>query len=191
MNHAHDILAQYSQKLPTKLTLAIKKSIIAAISPNFTDEQVIQKVQKTNWSDKQAITDLCKAKLASILTMERDAAIEEKREQLAIKSSASIERQLAKQYEGIAEQKIQRVPSLSYHTLIHKLSQRTSKAEYKFQMSWTPLFEDQEGLNHYAIEPYNTEKGEAKASLSYPLVVEHSIYDPTHIPIELLDIALN
>lgn len=191
MSNAAEILAQYSQELPTKLTPAIKKAIIAAISPNFTQEQVMQKVLTTNWSNKQAIQDLCRAKLASILTIKRDSSIEHMEIQLASKAAASIQRQLEKQENAIASHLIQRISSISYHTLIHKLAKRTSKAEYKFQTSRTPLFEDKEAIMHYVIEPFESTKGEAKNRASYPLVVDYSVYDPTHIPIELLDLMLS
>lgn len=59
-------------------------------------------------------------------------------------------------------------------------------------MSWSPAFEDSEALEHYVIEPYGSEKGESKASTpSYPLVVEYSVFDLSHMPSALLDLALH
>lgn len=90
-----------------------------------------------NWPDWQAIQTLCKERLSTVLTLEAQAELDEK-------ALASIERQKIVQSKAIEEEKVQKIAAISYHTLIDKLAKRTSKAEYKFQTSWTPLFDDKE-----------------------------------------------
>ena len=158
MHNSRHILEKYSKEMPISPTLRTQKEIIGALSPHLTEDQLMRIVHKTDWHNHEAIKALCQQKLTSILIVDRDDQLESKKQELITKIHNSLERQKKRQQEGIDEKKVQHISSLSPHTLIDLLGKRTSKAEYKFQTSRTPLFEDAEGIEHYAIEPYGSKK---------------------------------
>ncbi|MBP6911210.1 hypothetical protein KBC03_06565 [Patescibacteria group bacterium] len=190
MNIQHSILEKYAKISLSHYSPDIKESILRAISPNISEDLLQVKISKTNWRDTNLIKQLCAAKLATLKVLEQPS-FEEKTKEVEASIKASLKRQKQKQEEGISQHLIQRVSSITPHTLINLLSKRTAKAEYKFQLSRTPLFDDQETLEHSVIEPYGSLKGEAISTDSYKLIVSYSVFNIDNMPLPLLDMALN
>lgn len=191
MSDSLEILRKYSQPTEVIYSTEIKKEITAALFGHLTEEQISNKVNRINWLNHKNIQALCAEKISRIL-VENNPQIQEKKIELAKSVDASLTRQKNKQEAAIIDQKIQRVSSINTYTIVEKLSHRTGKAEYKYQLSWSPLFDDEEGIHHNIIEPYDCEKeGGALDQTSYPLIIENSVYKIDAMPVSLVDLALH
>lgn len=205
MDSRISILDYYSKATPLtgEYTEYAKKQIAYAFFFKSPDSVKQKKIAEMNWTPK-LIQTLCQSKLATehILTMIPE--IERKR-------ADSLERQVAQQKEGLADNSlmIEKVPHINLHTLIDYLYKHSSDIENKLQISFMPYPEDDELLlqpeeefipKYYAIRPVYSKPKESEEKESQekqvhsnprPKIIQYSVYDIKKIPMTLIDFALH
>ena len=177
-----ETLLKYSQEVPkTGYSEAVKKEIAEALFPNFDEENRTKWIRRVSWSPDD-IRFFCSMKATWDVLANPDSVIAQ---ETAAIVDTSLEKQTSEQSKAIEAGLIRKFTSLSYHTLVDKLSQRTWNAAYKFQLSRTPIFEEQDELQHGVIQPSETNQNDP-----YELLVRNSIFDSRKMPYQLLHLAL-
>lgn len=177
-----ETLLEYSQIAPkTGYSETIKKEIAEALFPNFDEEHRTNRIRRFSRSPDD-VRFFCSMKATGDALANPDSVIAKETAQIVAESVA---KQTSQQEKTIGDGLIRKFTSLSHHTLVDKLSQRTGNAAYKFQLSRTPIFEEEDELRHGVIEPSENNQLDP-----YELLVRNSIFDSRKMPYELLHIAL-
>lgn|GEM_PF-5134030 len=156
-----EILEYYSKVVPVKSYTEVQKRKIAeAVFNTLTEEQREEKIKRLNWNNPPAIQELCKQKYLLPYILKKQSGAEEKMTLLEEKIGQSMERQKNQQEMAIQNHVVQRIRSYTSHTITDKLTRRAGDAENKYQISRTPLYEDDNTMQHRAIEKHPEYQGD-------------------------------
>lgn len=113
------------------------------------------------------------------------------------KVTGSLEKQKEDQQAAIDHRMVKRITYkedqdnlnslINYNVLVDHLGHRLRDMENKFQLSWSPLFDDTNNMEHSIIE----RNPRAVQQDPRPIIIANSVYDVKKMPLPLLDLALH